>query len=132
MRFSFATLALLVIPTLAAPTVLKTVETAEKKVDGSYIVTLNAGVDKDSHLAGLADQFGADASVTHNWNATFVNGFTAKLNSKALNYLRAHPEVSWTFQSRMVTQVLTWTLIFNHVRLLPFLRTALPASSRLR
>jgi hypothetical protein len=93
MRFSLASLTLFVNLVLAAPTVLKTVETAARKKDGSYIITLNANVNKASHIAEFSKQLSGDEAVTHNWDSKFLNGFAATLNSKALNYLRAHPDV---------------------------------------
>lgn len=94
--FSFASLALLLAPALAAPTALKTVEKAAgDKKEGSYIVTLAAGVSKSSHLDALRKKLGADDSITHTeWDSHVLNGFAATLSPAIVDFLRAHPEVA--------------------------------------
>jgi hypothetical protein len=93
MRCPLASLALFINLVLATPIIFKTVETATQKKEGSYIITLNSHIDKVSHIAELSKHLGGDEAVTHDWDSGFLNGFAAKLNSKALNYLRTHPDV---------------------------------------
>lgn len=96
MRFSLATLALLVSASLAAPTSLKTVEKATgPKKEGSYIVTLGDGVSKGKHIDALRKLLGAEESITHDdWDSKVLNGFSAQLSSKVVDFLRAHPDVA--------------------------------------
>jgi hypothetical protein len=97
MRFSFASLALFVNLVLAAPAVLKTVETAAQKKADSYIVVLEDSCDKTSIIAELGKYLSGDEAVTHNWD--ILNGFAATLGPNALNFLRVSPCVSPRLQN---------------------------------
>ncbi|KAI1797922.1 serine protease [Ganoderma leucocontextum] len=98
----------------AAPTVqLTTVETYAGSVKpSSYIVKLKDGVSKDAHLAWLAENHGATATVTHaDWAPDVVNGFAGEctFDSDALNALRASPDVDSIAEDGVVTIVATQT-----------------------
>ncbi|KAF9496181.1 peptidase 1 [Pleurotus eryngii] len=88
MRLFSAVLASLAIlaPAFAAPA-LKTVESfAGQRNDGSFIVKLKSGASR----SGLLKTLGINA--THEWDAA-LNGFAGKFSEKALNALRASPDV---------------------------------------
>ncbi|KAF4572937.1 subtilisin-like serine protease [Pleurotus pulmonarius] len=88
MRLFSAVLASLAIlaPAFAAPA-LKTVESfAGQRNDGSFIVKLKSGASR----SGLLKTLGVNA--THEWDAA-LNGFAGKFSEKALNALRASPDV---------------------------------------
>lgn len=96
MRFSLAALALLIGSLLAAPTTLTSVERAAgAKKEGSYIVTLSEGVSKIKHLEALRKLLGAGDTITHDdWDSKILYGFSAKLSSKIVDFLHAHPDVA--------------------------------------
>ena len=74
----------------AAPAQLKTVQKyAGETKPSSYIVKLKEGVSKDAHLAWLAENHGASATVTHpEWQEDFLNGFAGECNVVASDATR--------------------------------------------
>ncbi|KAM6490387.1 serine protease [Amanita muscaria] len=88
MHFNSAALALLalVVPVLCIPTGLLTVESANGRTSGKYIVTLKKGVNK-ADLFSQAKTF----NVTHEWD--IINGFAGHCDDSTLDYLRAHSDV---------------------------------------
>ncbi|EJF66736.1 serine protease [Dichomitus squalens LYAD-421 SS1] len=95
----------------AAPTQLKTIEKYAGEVKpSSYIVKLKDGVSKDAHLAWLAENHGASATVTHpEWQEGFLNGFAGTFGSDALSALRASPDVELISEDGVVSIFATQT-----------------------
>lgn len=125
MRFftaTFATLAILAAPVLAAPNPLRAVETYSGSTTGKYIVKFKAGVSRKQwvkklglakavdweSLNGIAGRCGS--SLVLRQKLTFFVGLpTGNLNTDALNILRASADVEYVSEDGiMYTQAVQY------------------------
>ncbi|THH19727.1 hypothetical protein EW146_g1486 [Bondarzewia mesenterica] len=98
MRFStlFFSLALLAAPVFGASTnLLKIEKFGGAETTGRYIVKLKDTASKTTHLDWFRQLAGSNATVTHDWNADFLNGYAGNFDDASLTALRASPDVEY-------------------------------------
>ncbi|KAJ3565687.1 hypothetical protein NP233_g7471 [Leucocoprinus birnbaumii] len=103
MRFTstFATLALFLTASLAAPTAtLHTVEKYDGETTGRYIVTFKVGV--------VATEAQPTEGVTHTWDGA-INGFAGHFDEATIEKLRANPDVETISEDGIMSTFVTQT-----------------------
>ncbi|KAH8105570.1 serine protease [Phellopilus nigrolimitatus] len=73
------------------------------KNEGSFIVKLKAGVDKDATLRWLNTRR-SGVEITHgSWNSTFFHGFAGKFDADTIDVLRANTDVESIHEDGIAT-----------------------------
>ena len=89
--FHLITLALCVLPALAAPTPLLRISKAETPLPGRYIVTLKQGTSNGTDVTTFSSTMSASSNITHRWDS--MGSFAGELSEDDLETLRADPRV---------------------------------------
>ena len=88
----FVTLALCVLPTLAAPSPLVPVTKTGNAVAGRYIITFKNGIARPAGLSSVTSRISSRSKITHEWDV--INGFAGTIADSDLDVLRSNPNVA--------------------------------------
>ena len=83
---------LCVLPVLAAPSPLITVQRAQNPIAGRYIVTFKSGVARSAGVSSVTSRISSQSKVTQQWD--IINGFAGTFTDDDLEVLRANPNVA--------------------------------------
>lgn len=87
----FISLALCVLPALAAPYPILRISKAGNPSPGRYIVTLKQGTSNTTNVTTFSSTMSSTSNITHRWDS--MGAFAGELSADDLETLRADPRV---------------------------------------